>query len=229
VLRFLHLIAQRTDEQVWQQIALLEGINSMPLQVRAGFGKRAKAPPRVVTLPSPPEGLDRLCKSSDARLAAAAEGLAKQLNWPGKDGKPLPVPPPLSARHQALYDLGRKEYMGLCAACHHPAGYGDAGKGPPLIDSEWLDNDEKLIRVVLYGLRGPIAINDEPFNRDGAMEMPGTYKVLDDQKIAGILTFVRREWRDQAPPIGPEAVSRVRAATAGRTDQWTEQELTQVK
>jgi mono/diheme cytochrome c family protein len=135
----------------------------------------------------------------------------------------------LSARHQALYDLGRKEYLGLCAACHHPAGYGEAGKGPPLVDSEWLDDDAKLIRVALYGLRGPISINGEPFNRDGAMEMPGNSKALDDQKIAGVLTFVRREWRDQAPPVEPEAVHRVRTATAGRTEQWTEQELARIK
>jgi mono/diheme cytochrome c family protein len=155
--------------------------------------------------------------------------MAKQLNWPGKDGKPLPVPPPLSAEHQALYDLGRKEYLALCAACHHPAGFGDAGKGPSLLDSDWLDNDERLVRLVLYGLRGPITVNSEPFNRDGALEMPGMYKALDDEKIAGILTFVRREWRDKALPVETKTVTRIRAATAGRTDQWTEKELLQIK
>ena len=61
------------------------------------------------------------------------------------------------------------------------------------------------------------------------MEMPGTYKALDDQKIAAILTFVRREWRDQAPPIEPETVTRIRAATKSRTDQWTEKELLGIK
>ena len=73
-----------------------------------------------------------------------------------------------------MYDLGRKEYLGLCAACHHPAGYGDAGKGPSLLDSEWLAfSEERLVRLVLHGLRGPISVNGEPFNRDGALEMPG--------------------------------------------------------
>ena len=72
-------------------------------------------------------------------------------------------------------------------------------------------------------------MGDEAFNRDGALEMPGTYKALDDEKIAGILTFVRREWRDQAPPIEPRTVSRVRAATSTRTDQWTEKELLGIK
>jgi hypothetical protein len=58
---------------------------------------------------------------------------------------------------------------------------------------------------------------------------PGISKALDDQKIAAILTFVRREWRDPAPPVEPETVARIRAATAGRTDQWTEKELLQIK
>jgi mono/diheme cytochrome c family protein len=119
--------------------------------------------------------------------------------------------------------------MTLCAACHHPAGYGDASKGPALLDSEWLDSDDRLIRLVLYGLRGPIRVREELFNPDGAIEMPGTYKALDDQKIAGILTFLRREWRDQGAPVEPETVARIRAATDGRTDQWTEKKLLGIK
>ncbi|MGH9746660.1 MAG: c-type cytochrome, partial [Candidatus Acidiferrales bacterium] len=120
-------------------------------------------------------------------------------------------------------------YMGLCAACHHPSGYGDAGKGPALLDSEWLDNRDRLVRLVLYGLRGPINVAGEAFNSAAALEMPGMYKALDDTKIAGILKFVRREWRDQAAPIEPQIVTRIRAATAGRTDQWTEKELLEAK
>src|SRR5207302_3246440 len=128
--------------------------------------------------------LEKLRHAPNPKLAAAAENLAKQLIWPGKDGKALPVVPPLSARHQSLYDLGRKEYLALCAACHHPAGYGDAGKGPALLDSDWLDHDERLVRLVLYGLRGPVIVGGEVFNPDGALEMPGAYQALDDQKIA---------------------------------------------
>src|SRR5438045_9560544 len=116
------------------------------------------------------------------------EKVAKQFNGPGKDGKPLPVRPALSAKHQALYDLGRKEYLGLCAACHHPAGLGDAGKGPALLDSDWLDHDERVVRLVLHGLRGPLTVLGELFNRDGALEMPGMETVLDAEKIGGIVT-----------------------------------------
>jgi glucose/arabinose dehydrogenase/mono/diheme cytochrome c family protein len=230
VLRFLHLVGGQPADRSWQQIALLEGVTSMPLKkIKGKFAWGTKPPPRVLNLPTAPEPLEKLRKSPDARLAAAAEGLAKQLNWPGKDGKPLPLPPPLSARHLALYELGRKEYLGLCAACHHPAGYGDAGKGPSLLDSEWLDHEARLVRLVLYGVRGPLTVGGEVFNPDGALEMPGTYKALDDEKIAGILTFVRREFREGAAPIEPATVSRIRVATSNRTDQWTEKELLRVK
>jgi glucose/arabinose dehydrogenase/mono/diheme cytochrome c family protein len=230
VLRFLHLVGGQPVNRAWQQIALLEGVSSMPVKkIKGKFAKGYKPPPRILTLPVAPEPLEKLRKAPDARLAAAAEGLAGQLNWPGKDGKPLPVPPPRSARHRALYELGRKEYLALCAACHHPAGYGDAGKGPTLLDSEWLDNEERLIRLVLYGVRGPLTVGGEVFNPTGALEMPGVYKALDDQKIAGILTFVRGEFRDGAALVETATVTRIRAATSGRTDQWTEQELLKIK
>lgn len=194
----------------------------------ANFGF-APAPPRMITLPAPPEALEKLRKSSDARVSAAAEKVAARLNWPGKDGKPLPVLPPLSPEHQALYDTGKKEFMGLCAACHNPAGFGEPGKAPSLIDSEWLDDENRIIRIVLHGLRGPVTIGGEAFNRDGALEMPSMAAALDDQKIAGVLTFVRREWRGGAKPVEPATVAKIRAATADRTAQWTEKELFQAK
>lgn len=229
VLRLLHLVESGPAQQAWQQTALLEGL-ATPLPVRTGRGRTfGLSAPRMMNLPAAPDSLEKLRKSDDPQVAAAAQKVAAMLNWPGKDGKPIALPPPLTASQQALYDLGRHEFMNLCAACHNAAGFGEPGKAPSLIDSEWLDNDQRVIRLVLYGLRGPVPINGETFNRDNALEMPGMYNALDDQKIAGILTFVRREWRDKAPPIEPPTVSAIRAATAGRTDQWTARELMDVR
>jgi mono/diheme cytochrome c family protein len=221
------MVGSLSDQQAWQQVALLEGIRTAPLPVAGARGKRAARP---ITLPTAPEALRKLQESPDPRLAAAAEGVAKQLIWPGKDGKPLPVPPPLPAKYQELYELGRSEYQGLCAACHNPKGYGEAGKAPALLDSEWLGfSEERLVRLVLQGLRGPMTVNGEVVNRDGVMEMPGMAKALDDRKIAAILTYIRREWGDSAPPVESETVARIRATTNSRQDQWIEQELLQVK
>src|SRR6185436_1830492 len=98
--------------------------------------------------PAPSEPLEKLLKSPNAGVKSAAQKLASQLLWPGKDGKPLPVPPALSADHRELYEIGRKEYLVSCAVCHHPAGYGEAGKAPALLDSDWLRGaDERLVRM----------------------------------------------------------------------------------
>lgn len=219
-LRFLHLTASR--DAAWQQIALLDG-------AKTPVPKKGKTPVvRPVKLPTPSEGLDKLLNSKDSEVKSKAEVVAKQLNWPGKDGKPLPVAPPLSAAHQALNDLGKREYLSLCANCHHPLGYGVAGSGPPLIDSDWLHgpgSDDRLIRIVLHGLHGPITINQEPYNKEGALSMPGLANTLNDEKVAGILTYIRREWGEFAPPVETATVTAVRAAHTQRRDAWTQLEL----
>jgi mono/diheme cytochrome c family protein/glucose/arabinose dehydrogenase len=241
VLRLLDLAAKQPDDQSWQQVALLEGLIAPPPpppppppgyrspRARAFGTAVGPSAPRMVTLPIAPAGLEKLRKSTDAKVVVAANKLAEHLNWPGKDGKPLPVAPPLSPEHQALYELGKNQFMNLCATCHNPAGFGEAGKAPSLLDSEWLDNDQRVVRLVLLGLRGPITIGGDPFNMDSALEMPSMGTALDDQKIAGVLTFVRREWRTQDPPIDPETVTKIRAALNGRSEQWTARELLQIR
>ena len=88
-----------------------------------------------------------------------------------------------------------------------------------LIDSDWLygpGSEDRLSRIVLHGLHGPITINQEPYNREGALSMPGLASTLTDEKIAGILTYIRREWGEFAPPIETATVTTIRAAHADR-------------
>ena len=53
------------------------------------------------------------------------------------------------------------------------------------------------IRIVLHGLTGPLKVNGEEWN----MTMPGLAATLDDEWIAGILTYIRSEWENQATAI----------------------------
>ena len=222
-LRMLHLAGVQPPEESWRQTAILDGLHPVSLA-------KSNEPPRPIKLPTASEGLDKLLKSSDPKVAKSAESLAKLLLWPGKDGKPLPVLPPLSAKHQDLYDVGKTQFVATCAACHHPAGYGEAGKGPALIDSDWARGpQQRLVRIVLHGLHGPISINKEPFNRDASLEMPAMAMALDDTKIAGVLTYVRREFGDGAAPVEIATVQVLRATENGRTEQWTEKELAKTK
>ena len=50
-------------------------------------------------------------------------------------------------------------------------------------------------------------------------------KVLKDEQIAAILTYVRNEWGNKAPPITKDFVSKIREQTKDRTEPWTQKEL----
>ena len=84
-----------------------------------------------------------------------------------------------------------------CGVCHMANGKGDGSRFPSIAGSDWVKGDQKrLIDVVLRGLKGPIEVNGKPF--DGVMP-PLDY--LEDEEIAQILTYVRKEFGDNSPPI----------------------------
>lgn len=49
--------------------------------------------------------------------------------------------------------------------------------------------------------------------------------MLKDEQIAAVLTYVRNEWGNKAPPITKEFVSQIREQTKDRTEPWTQKEL----
>lgn len=131
---------------------------------------------------------------------------------------------PLTADEKRRFDAGKAMYEATCLACHQAHGMGQIGLAPPLVGSEWVAGPEsRIIRIVLNGLRGPIKVKGETFELD----MP-TLGVLDDDQIAAALTYVRREWGHGYEPVTPEAVKKVREATASREDAWTMPELLKV-
>lgn len=184
------------------------------------FARRGLA----IRLDIEPVGLERLRASADPRLAAAAQTFADKLVWPGKDGRPLPEKPVLNESQQRLFEIGKREYSTLCAGCHHAAGYGLAAKGPPLLGSPWLEHEQRLIRVVLHGIQGPIDLGGETYNTENRISMPGMFATLDDEKIAGVLTYVRREFSEDLPPVATQTVQQIRNVEQ-RTELWTEGEL----
>ena len=48
---------------------------------------------------------------------------------------------------------------------------------------------------------------------------------LDDEAIAGVLTYIRQSWGHNAPPVSTSTVTDVRRETAGREEPWTDEEL----
>jgi mono/diheme cytochrome c family protein len=102
---------------------------------------------------------------------------------------------------------GEVVYGRMCAVCHGFDGEGRPPAFPPLARSEWVtDDDERLIGIVLDGLSGEIMVRGERYNG----LMIGFRKQLSDEEIAAVLSYIRSSWGNDAPPITPEEVQKVR-------------------
>lgn len=120
--------------------------------------------------------------------------------------------------------LGKKVFL-TCAACHQANGQGLPGVYPPLAGSEWVNgNEERIIRIVLHGLNGPIHVAGKEFNN----VMAPLGAVLKDDQIANVLSYIRQEWGNHGGEVSVETVARVRAETATRTQMWTAAELLKI-
>jgi len=120
--------------------------------------------------------------------------------------------------------LGKKVFTTICATCHQATGAGVPGVYPPLAGSEWAQGDEeRIIRIVLHGLNGPITVEGKEFNN--AMAALGG--VLKDEQIANVLTYVRQEWGNKAPEVKVETVAKIRGEV-GSHSPWTAAELQKI-
>ncbi len=96
------------------------------------------------------------------------------------------------------------------------------GEAPPLDHSPWVTGPEdRLIKIVLHGVRGPIEVHGKTYNR----EMPGFGQILSNDEIASLLTFVRKHFGEPSSPVLATSVDRVRTDNPGRTDYWGVEEL----
>jgi mono/diheme cytochrome c family protein len=121
---------------------------------------------------------------------------------------------------------------GACVTCHQPNGQGVPAVYPPLAGSEWAQGSpDRVIRIVLFGLQGPVHVRGADF--PGAAVMPafgptGTFG-WSDEKIADVLTYVRQEWGNKAVAITPDQVAAIRTAEASRNKAWSQDELLKIK
>jgi mono/diheme cytochrome c family protein/glucose/arabinose dehydrogenase len=187
---------------------------------RGGRGGGAAAQPKKLT--AEPAALAVMRQQNNADAAPKIAAVDALLVWPGKPGVPTVEPVvPLTPDQELLFQSGAQVFATTCAACHQPDGKGRDGLAPALADSEWVNgSEERIIRIVLHGVRGAISVNGRTFQ--GEMTPLGA---LDDTQLAGALTYARRSWGHTASPISPAKVAEVRRATSGRNGAWTEAEL----
>ena len=208
----------------WQQVAILNGMPPTPIAAKKG-----SPAPRVknIRLPAEPAAFAALRKLKDSSVRNSLAKLDAILVWPGKPGVPEEKPVrPLTADEQARYASGKALYELSCAACHQPHGLGQEGVAPPLVDSEWVaGKSDRIARIILQGLRGPVSVLGKKYD----LEMPGLATTFDDEQIAALVTYIRREWDHPFDPVDKSFVAKIRQETGKREDAWSEAELLKLK
>ncbi|MDN3202989.1 PVC-type heme-binding CxxCH protein [Algoriphagus sediminis] len=133
----------------------------------------------------------------------------------------------LKGSERELFILGKEIYArdGYCSTCHQSDGGGlSASQFPPLRGTPWVTGSpERMIKIVLNGLMGPITIANKTY--PGQVPMTPYRGMLDDTEVAAVITYVRNSFGNQASAITPEMVSKVRAETEAKTGFWTAEEL----
>ena len=117
-----------------------------------------------------------------------------------------------------------------CIQCHQATGLGIAGTYPPLAGSEFVNGpDDRIIRILLDGLKGPVKVKGTTFPGVTVMPSfgPSGFNWTDD-KIADVLTYVRQEWGNKAPPVDAAKVAQIRQQVATH-EAWTAEEILQIK
>lgn len=120
-------------------------------------------------------------------------------------------------------ERGEKVYKGKgCVACHQASGSGTPGQFPPLAGSDWVkaEGPERVIRIVLHGVAGPITVNGQAYN--GAM--PLWKGVLTDKEIADVLSYVRNSWGNKGS-IVTEAQVKAISDKEGSHNPWLPADL----
>lgn len=103
-------------------------------------------------------------------------------------------------------DEGKNIYMKYCFACHQMDGSGVPGMYPSIQKTDWVSGDKnRLIKLVLEGMSGPITVNGEEFDQ----VMP-QHAFLTDQQIADLLTYIRKNFGNKAGPVTADEVSKIR-------------------
>lgn len=213
------LVASFVEMGNADQMAILDGILNL---VAPSKGK-----PLAVELVNDPAGLTALQFVENDAVLEKVSRILDSIEWGESVVAKLNARADASAPASEVSGpiaMGRTLYAATCGACHQANGQGLDGLAPPLAGSDWVTGpEERLARIILHGLTGPITVNDVTYQ----MEMPAL-SVFDDEQIAGVMSYIRQEWGNQAKEVSAETVKKIRETTAQRTAPWTQEELLQI-
>ncbi len=217
------LLELAAAKEGWQQIALLDGMLAL---IPSKNKTKTVVPIKAAVLKAEPKALQTLKKFSSDEIALRVQNLDPLLTWPGKAGAPVAAKvKPLTEKEKESFESGKTLFTAICAACHQPHGNGLEGLAPPLVDSEWvLGSPERLSRILLQGVRGPLNVKGKSW----ALEMP-PLNILEDNQLADVMTYIRREWGHTASPVPVDSVVKAREATKTREEAWNEADLLKIQ
>jgi len=133
----------------------------------------------------------------------------------------------LKGKELELFNAGKVIYgkEGYCTTCHQADGKGLTASGfPPLTANKWvLGSEDRLIKLALKGLLGPIEVSGKKY--PGQVPMTPFGGLLNDEEMAAVLTYVRNSFGNQGSAILPERVKKVRAATESKQDFYSPDQL----
>lgn len=100
---------------------------------------------------------------------------------------------------------GKALYQAYCASCHLEGGEGINGTFPPLARTSWVAEEDRLLDVLLNGLKGKIVVDGLEYD-----EMMPAFDFLSDREIAEIASYVRSSFGNNYSAVDSTAVQRSR-------------------
>lgn len=127
-----------------------------------------------------------------------------------------------------LFVKGQEIYFreGYCVTCHQSDGAGLESSGfPSLSKSNWVTGSpDRLIKLVLHGLYGPLEVSGKKYT--GNVPMTPYGGMLTDEEMAAVLNYVRNSFGNSSSIlITKEKVKEIRDETKNRKGFYTPQEL----
>ena len=133
----------------------------------------------------------------------------------------------LEGDERELFIQGKELYEreSYCSTCHQQHGQGIAAAGyPPLRQSKWVTEDtDRLIKLTLKGLYGPMTVLNRQY--DGKVPMTGFEGLMTDEEVAAVLTYIRNTFENKESAIYPEQVAAIRKEIADKKGFYAPKEL----
>lgn len=107
----------------------------------------------------------------------------------------------------ASLNNGKELYTTYCQSCHMEDGNGVEGAFPSLVKTGNLNDKNRIAKIVLQGMRGPIVVKGVKYNAEMASVS------LTDQETADVINYIRNSWGNKAPMIKSTDVALAKSAT----------------